>query len=363
MSISDAEFDKYIEDRNYKITCWTMPSYEITLSKINPARYDLIILQDSLDIYSNEKGIKFQIHYDEIQRIVALYFYNGTRGWYLQNTDIFVLDDINNGVARLINTRFEMMKSVFDKSMMDEDALAEYYNLNTKHYYSIKDDIADPNVKHIYLVPKKVWNLSKEFSELNQSEYKFIEDAGLHFANVHRAVLDVSKMTVPAIEKVLIKNGINKNSDFDSYVNVKHIVEFNPPKQIVATQPTPSETEEESTCEDCEDCSCGTNKYMTADFETEEFEGLDTSDYLFEINNGLVCVCPKVFWVATKCLNDFSFEFPHQDLITSGELSDGVWEIVDNTSEADLKNLMLTLGFEQDVEFSAEVIERTKNYT
>lgn len=106
----------------------TFPQYHITMQPIESGKYTLSIATktDMEDIFQNDKGIKFEIHYAEDVKIteedgevvekgsmVGLFFFNGIRGWYLDSVEIAQPFESIICVGRLLNNRFEMMKKVF----------------------------------------------------------------------------------------------------------------------------------------------------------------------------------------------------------------------------------------------------------
>lgn len=226
MNISDADFSKAIKDLDSSIFCWTMPSYNIKLSILDESEYKITLSKDGKQVFENDKGIEFRIHYDSVQRVVGLYFFNGTRGWFLHTNDLWNVSEINNTIAGLISIRFDMMNSVFEKANNNEDSLEEYYKLNVRHYYTIVPDANNQFLRHLYLAPKKTFDDNTDFSKLNQSDYKFLEGLFCEFKNYHRAVFDTQNVGQSKIEQELKKHSINKDNNFESFVNNLHTLEL-----------------------------------------------------------------------------------------------------------------------------------------
>ena len=107
-------FDITVAKLKFEIKIWTLCDYKFALEKIGSAKYFLHVYSDGREVL-NHNNVHFEIHYNEIEQLVALYFWNGYRGWYLNTTDVFDMDDMNTYIAACIGKKFDVAVSVFEK--------------------------------------------------------------------------------------------------------------------------------------------------------------------------------------------------------------------------------------------------------
>lgn len=118
-------FDSTISKYRFNIKVWTLPDYTFELEKIANAKYFLHIKNKETGVEEmNKNNVHFEIHYNEHSQLVALYFWNGVRGWYLNTTDVFDMNELHINVAACIGTKFEMMRSNFEKFENAEGTIA-----------------------------------------------------------------------------------------------------------------------------------------------------------------------------------------------------------------------------------------------
>lgn len=331
MEISDEDIDSVLEQKHYKINCWTLASYNILLEKIVPSQYELRIFKDGNDLFGNTNNIRFQIHYDFIQRIVALYFHNGKRGWYLMSVDVWEANEIENYIGHLLTTRFEMMGKVFNKAMLGEDEMEVIREENTKHFYTLKAD-SNPNMKQIYCVPKRVWELSGEFSNIHQDDYKELEDNGVAFSSTGIGVYDCTVQ--PNMASWLEARGFSFKDDFDTFVDA-YI--YTAVTDGTKTKSIPTKAE--------------------SDFDNESFSNLNPIDYVYGFRaTGELVVSPKKIWEETGNIYSGDFEFPFETILTSSKILVGTYNTAHPKEETD--DLMKKIGFVRSADFD-KFIEET----
>lgn len=297
---------------SYNVTCWTLASKKITLNRHTDINYDILVEDLSgQNVFKNDTGIKFQIHFDCIQRFVALYFHNGTRGWYLGNEDVW--DDINTPVAKLLSTKYELMDRVFTSAINGyrvEDVLSEE---NTKHYYNILTT-SDPSKNAIHIVPKKHWDLHKDVSHVHQPDYKILEEKGVQFSATGIGTYDVSAFQ--NIDAFLNVRGFGKNPDFSYFSN-----SYDPTK-VDDSLDAKVENEKEFSPDEC---------YYTLKEENEKL---------------IICISPKEYVDKNNGEHYGKFiNITGIDLITDGYYVDGCWYATTMISRFDLETLMMAYGF------------------
>jgi hypothetical protein len=59
--------------------------------------------------------LKYQLHYSQEHKTVAIYFYNGKRGWYINQKEIIHGWDVLPCIGHILTERFEMMKEIFQR--------------------------------------------------------------------------------------------------------------------------------------------------------------------------------------------------------------------------------------------------------
>lgn len=111
----------------------TLPSYNIRLSKLEDDKYKVRMSEkeNDTDLFENDKDIRFEIHFkdnvvttndageeEEKGSMTGLFFFNGTRGWYIDSSEVVNGMDIIMSIGRMITKRFQdgMMKSIFERA-------------------------------------------------------------------------------------------------------------------------------------------------------------------------------------------------------------------------------------------------------
>lgn len=324
---TDADFEAAV-DKNNKIKCWTLPSYDITLEKITGIHYKINILENGVSLFGNDKGISFQFHFDYLQRNVSLYFHNGIRGWYLMSEDVWTAQDLNSNLGKIISLRHEMMMRVFTTAFNGGDVFTDLKDENLKHFYNLKDT-NNPSIKEIHIVPKKVWNDYKDFTHLNQPDYKLLEDKGVKFSDTGVGFVDINLF--PNIEKFMEVRGYGKNTDFTEFSN-----------NYVKT-----DTE-------------NTTDPGTSPSNPEDYSDLDPSEYYYKVTvdenqrpDGVVIVPKKFFDIHKNLLSDH-FTIPLEDYLTAGSLMEAVWDVKPGYTKSEIEAEFDAAGYVKNDTITSE---------
>lgn len=314
---TDSDFETALGEK-FKIHCWTLSS-EIFLEKILPYEYSVKFFDDGKESFANTSGINFQIHFDSAQRFVALYFHNGTKGWYLGNEDMW--DDVNLPIAKLFSTKRDLMNRVFTSAVNGGSIVDVLNEENMKHFYNITTS-KDPSKNYIFLVPKGIWQLDKNLSKVNQVDYKVLEEKGVDFKHIGFGEFDPT--IFQNVDAFLAVRGFGKNQDFTDFSN-----------KISLDVDAHFKVEDESD--------------TSSEASPSEYDNLSPSDYYYFvedlIGNVTITVTPKDYFDKNNGVLYDHFVFPHEDILTSGQFMESIWCAREGSTVDDVKKEFDALGF------------------
>jgi hypothetical protein len=121
--VTAKDFEIEISKKRSIISIWTLPQYVFELEKLSDTKYFLHVKEGGEELF-NANNVHFEIHFDEENELVDLYFYDGKAGRYLQApTVVFDIKEAVLNVAQCINKRFSIMRELFVRHCLDEDTV------------------------------------------------------------------------------------------------------------------------------------------------------------------------------------------------------------------------------------------------
>lgn len=218
--ITAEDFEIEIAKKRSTISVWTLPKYTFELEKLSRTKYFLHVKENGEELF-NGNNIHFEIHYEEVDQIIDMYFYDGKSGRYLQaKTDVFEAVSIPQNVAQCINKRFTMMRELFVRHILDEDTIPQliqeevkFTSNHTKDYsYCIFGELVIITLSRSFEMYGK---LNPEFTEpvkkiLNENGFFIL--SGSSWQNDGRYFSD------ELIEVELLKLGFVKNDLLKDFI-------------------------------------------------------------------------------------------------------------------------------------------------
>jgi hypothetical protein len=116
--VSINDFDEYLLRKSLCLKHWGLPYTEIKLKKITSGKYFLEIYLKGELVFENTENFSYEIHFGEKERLCGLFVKSSSRGWFLEQIDIFEETNIGIGIIVMLKNRMELMHEIYDRETL-----------------------------------------------------------------------------------------------------------------------------------------------------------------------------------------------------------------------------------------------------